>query len=191
MRVRPALVLGFALSGALTLASVPGTWFSATTATVTGDVGLAVTGGAVPVVGAAAFVLLAAAAALLLAQGVLARVIGGIAALLAAAAAAVTGGVIGDPSPLLNEAARAVTGVDWSGGAIARHSAGWLGIAGLVLGVGAGIAAVVLGGRIGRTARRFERDERPGTRDARTVAMDDWDAIARGEDPTDNGGKLS
>nr|NLD41457.1 hypothetical protein [Actinomycetales bacterium] len=155
--------------------------------TVTGEVPLTVTGGSVPVVGAAGLVLLAAAASLLLASRVLARVVGGLAAVLAVAAAVVAATAVADPTSLIWEAAVAATGLGWSGDAITRHAPAWIGIMALVLGAAAGTAVAALGGREDAPSR-FERTRADG--DVRTRAMDDWDAIGRGEDPSENGGRL-
>lgn len=194
MKATTALPLLLAASGVVALASSVGTWFTSTTTTVTGDIPLTVTGGAVPVVGAAGLVLLAGAAALLLARRSLARVVGGLAGLLAAGAAVVVVMTIVDPSPQVNEAAIAATGIAWSGGAIGTHPPAWAALGGLVLGALAGVGVAVVGGRKDG-ATRFDRGSREGEEatsnpDTRVRAMDDWDAIGRGEDPSENGGRL-
>ncbi|MDO5495218.1 MAG: Trp biosynthesis-associated membrane protein [bacterium] len=184
-RALPALLAG---SGILVLASSAGAWFSGTTTSVTGEVPLTVTGGSVPVAGAAGLVLLAAAAALLLARRSLTRVVGAIAALLAAGAGIAVVVALRDPSPLLADAAATATGLGWSGGEVERHVAAWLALVGLAVGAGGGIAVAALGGRADEEASRFERA--PANEDTRVRAMDDWDAIGRGEDPSENGGRL-
>lgn len=188
MKLRAALPALLAGSGVLVLASSAGTWFSSTTTTVTGEMPLTVSGGSVPVAGAAGLVLLAGAAALLLARRSLARVIGALAALLAAGAAVVVATALADPTPLLNDAAATATGLAWSEAPVERHPAVWLALGGLVLGALGGATVAVAGGRGGDQPSRFERT--PAPPEARVRAMDDWDAIGRGEDPSENGGRL-
>lgn len=185
MKLRPALVLALLAGGGACLATVPATWISATTATVAGDVPVRVTGASVPLAGAGALVTLAAAAALLLASPRLARLVGGVAALLGGLGLVGVLGVLVDPSGVVDEAARAVTGLPWTGGATTLHPAAWLASLGLLLGTVAGVLTVLLGGRLGRTSRRFDP---PAS--AHVRSMDDWDALGRGEDPSLNPGNL-
>jgi hypothetical protein len=153
---------------------------------VVGREDVAVSGtAAAPAVPAAALVVGAAALALGLGRRV-AAALGGL--VLVAAAVMVISAVVGflaDPEPALLGAAADLTGVRELAGDAAVTVWPWV-TATLGVGVAAvGALAVVSSSGWQRAGRRFERDDtpRPAT-DPRTRAMDDWDALGRGEDPT-------
>lgn len=187
MRARPALVLGLAAAGGLALATVPAAWLAAETGTVAGQTPITVTGSAVPLASAGALVILAAAVSLLLASPVIARIVGVLAALLGAAGTAAVVMLLLDPRGALDEAALAATGLPWTGGEVTAHLPAHVAAVALGLGAVAGIVTVLAAGRLGATGQRFERSVAT-TSHARS--MDDWDALGRGEDPSDFDGTL-
>lgn len=175
------LVLGAVAMG---LSLLP--WARATVPTVLGEQSVTVAGGdAAPATTAAGLALLATGLALALGGRWMIR--------LAAVAAAALGLVLGgsalqlllDPEPRVLSAAGEVTGVRQIIGSVSITP--WPYLA-LLLGVLV-VAAAVLVARVPATAtsRRFERTapSAPSAPSGRVRAMDDWDALGRGEDPTD------
>jgi hypothetical protein len=152
---------------------------------------------AVPVVPAAALVLLAAAIALLLA-GRLARVVAAVTiSLVGVGTAAAIGAFRADPAEAAMAASAAATGLRRSD--VAPVLTAWPVVALVLAGLAvvAGVLVLVHSRRWAAAAGvRFERHSEtgdghgpvaadPGTASsARIRAMDDWDALSRGEDPS-------
>ncbi len=175
------LVLGAAAIG---LSLLP--WARATVPTVLGEQAVSVTGGqAAPATTAAGLALLATGLALALggrwvirlaavAVGALGLVLGGAAAQ-----------VLLDPEPRVLTAAGQVAGVRQISGAVSLTP--WPALT-LALAAAVLVTAVLVARVPATTAdRRFERTEPAGQSPptGRARAMDDWDALGRGEDPTD------
>jgi uncharacterized membrane protein (TIGR02234 family) len=182
-----ALVLGASL---LALGALP--WVRATVRTVIDVREIAVSGAtATPALTAAALVVGAAAVTIGIGRRVGAAV-GGVALLGAAVlAGTAVAGVLGNPAAPALAAAAELSGVPQLAGEV--HVTAWPWVALVVAACLAllGIVALVAGGRWQAAGRRFERPGAPSARsasseasDARTRAMDDWDALGRGEDPS-------
>lgn len=193
---RSHVVVAVLVLGALLLASGSAGWAHGEVSTVLGSREVSVAGSsAAPGVGAAALVVGAAALAAAIGRRV-GAVIAGIALIGAAVlVAASVVGFLGDPTAPLQAAAGEVSGVPELTGE-ARTTA-WPHVT-LVLAAAVAAAGVVtlVAGRSWQSAgRRFERQTPAGRRsaasaatDERDRAMDDWDALGRGEDPsTDDG----
>jgi len=173
------LVLGVVAMG---LSLLP--WARATVPTVLGEQTVTVAGSdAAPATTAAGLALLATGLALALGGRWVIR--------LAAAAAAALGLVLGgsalqvllDPEPRVLSAAGEASGVRQIAGSVSITPWPYLV---LVLGALVLVAAVLVA-RVPVTAasRRFERPSAPSAPTGRVRAMDDWDALGRGEDPTE------
>ncbi|WP_127129218.1 Trp biosynthesis-associated membrane protein [Georgenia sp. SYP-B2076] len=187
--VLAALLLAVAL---VALGAAP--WVHATVATVIDVRDVSVSGSAAaPALTAGALVVGAAALAVGIGRRVAAAV-GGVALLVAAVLveAAVVSFLRDPRSPALT-AASELSGVRQLSGEVVTTPWPWVAVV-----VGAAVALLALvpllrGGRWQAAGRRFERGE-PGrargrsassdATDARTRAMDDWDALGRGEDPS-------
>ncbi|GAA1636469.1 Trp biosynthesis-associated membrane protein [Georgenia ruanii] len=192
---RRAVVLA-ALGLAVLLLALGGLpWVRGEVATVIDVRPVSVTGaGATPALTAAALVVGAAALTVAIGRRV-AVAVGGVVLIGAAAlvAAAVVGFLQDPTAPALAEAAQ-VSGVPQLSGT--AHVTPWPWAALVVAAALAVLGALTLvRGRAWQSGgRRFERTTAPGTsapgaapsaaRDARTRAMDDWDALGRGEDPS-------
>lgn len=181
-------VLGLALFGT----ALPA-WARAETPTTVGSVAVAVNGAdAAPGVASAALVVLVAGLVLALSGrvtrvlAVLGVVLGG--ALAAASAAA----FLADPEPALRQAAGAVSGATELVGEPQVTAWPTLALAVAVLAVLVGAALPWLAGSWQRVGRRYETaaatpsagPDGPATGTPRTRAMDDWDALSRGDDPS-------
>ncbi|QDB79167.1 hypothetical protein FE251_07110 [Georgenia wutianyii] len=173
-------VLGFALSAL--------TWGSTEVPTVLAQRTVTVSGGdASPVTTAASLAVLATGLALALGGRWVTRVCAGALVVLGGALGAAAIGFLRDPRPRLETAAAQVSGVRETLGTPEVTAWPYLTIA-----LGALVAAAaVLVVRIPtvQAGRRFERtagQDAAGDpeRDERVRAMDDWDALGRGEDPT-------
>lgn len=188
------LVLGVAGFG---LAALPWLQLSVPTVIARQEVDVAGTT-AVPVVGPLSLAVLAAALAVAIGATWARRVAGGVLVVLGTLMAAMTVRLLLDPEPTAIAAAVAVSGVPQLDGEITVTLWPYLTVLlGVVVAAG-GVLAVLV--RPPATAgRRYERT--PGTatgssgalgavpgaaaEEPRVRAMDDWDALGRGEDPTD------
>lgn len=196
-RGRIVFALLLAGGGALGLAST--TWVRAPVRGADGPSVVAVSGAvAAPGSTALAVLVLAAAVALALAGRVAARLIAAVVTAAGLAGALVALTVLRDPLPAALAAAGEVIGADHLDGeaAITVWPAAFALVGGVVALLGGW--ALLAGGRWPTTGRRFDTAERSGgaagaaptisspPTDARAQAMDDWDAISRGEDPSDD-----
>lgn len=136
--------------------------------------------------------LLVVAAALVaraMARGVAARVLGVCAGLAVIGVVIVLVRGAGGGEAALAQQAAASTGVAELSGQASATGWGWVSIAGGVVML-AGAVGVMLAARSGRTTDRFERPGGGprGTAPAPSGAgsVDDWDALTRGEDPSDS-----
>lgn len=150
-------------------------------------------GDAAPLASAAGLVLLAAAAALLAVRGLGRAVLGVLMAVAGAGAAWASGRVLTGGDVLTDQlAALGVPTGDYTRDVVPVWPV--LAVIGGVLGVGAGLLAVVRGSRWPAMGRRYERPGGAGT-PARTAAppteeqraQSAWAALDRGEDPTQDG----
>jgi hypothetical protein len=182
------VVLGLALFG-LTLPA----WAHGVAPTTVGTEAVTVGGAdAAPGVASAGLVVLVAGLVLGLA-GALARVLAVVGVIAGGALAAVSAGLfLADPERSMLRAAAEATGVRRLEGGVTV--APWPTVA-LVVGVLAvvtGVALPFLAGSWQRVGRRYERgagaaSAQPGRQAPRTSrgrAMDDWDALSRGDDPS-------
>ena len=188
--VLAALVLAVLL---LALGGLP--WVRGEAATVIGVRPVSVTGaGATPALTAAALVVGAAALTVAIGRRVAVAVGGVVLVGAAALVAAAVAGFLQDPTaPALAEAAQVSGAPQLSG---AAHVTPWPWVALVVAAALAllGVLTLVRGRSWQSGGRRFERTTAPrdrgperrpdAARDARTQAMDDWDALGRGEDPS-------
>lgn len=176
-------VVGFGLS------ALP--WGSAAVATVLAEQTVSVSGAAAaPVTTAVSLAVLATGLAVAISGRWVARLCAVVLVALGGLLTAASVGFLLDPEPRLLAAAAAVTGVRELAGDLALTVWPYVtAVLGLLV-----AASAVLVLRIPTTAagRRFERaegvsapDTAPGpAKDDRVQAMDDWDALQRGEDPT-------
>ncbi|WP_382396317.1 Trp biosynthesis-associated membrane protein [Georgenia alba] len=183
-----ALVLG-ALLGAVS--AVP--WASGAAGTVLGEQTVEVSGGsAAPGVVGAAFVVGAAALAVAIGRRAGASV-GGVAMVVGAVVAVVAVvGFLGDPESALRQAAAELSGVPELVGDARVTLWPYVTLVLALLAAAVGLSGLVAARTWTTAGRRFERPARRGSAvdrasDERTRAMDDWDALGRGEDPTDDG----
>lgn len=185
---RGPVALAAATAGAAVLATSSATWFTARAPSVlTGSVRVEATGAdAAPGLTGLALVLLAAGAAIALGRTWAARVAGAAVALAGLAVVVVTVGVLEAPEPALEAAAADASGVRLLDGRPDRTA--WPGLTAVLggLAVLAGTTAVLAAPGWRSTGRRFEAGSPPTTAaaDERTRAMDDWDALGRGDDPS-------
>ncbi|MFH5822741.1 Trp biosynthesis-associated membrane protein [Georgenia sp. AZ-5] len=183
-----ALLLAVALLG---LGALP--WVRAQAPTVIDVQEVTVAGtAAAPALGAAALVVAAAALAVGIGQRA-ATVVGGVALLGAAAlVVATTADLLGDPARPALSAAADRSGVPQLAGEAAVTAWPFVTLAAAAAVAALGVVVLVRGGRWQAAGRRFERPaQAPRGRsastdatDARSRAMDDWDALGRGEDPS-------
>lgn len=184
-----AVVLVLA-AGAATMGLSMLTWARAAVPTVLGEQTVSVTGGeAAPATTGAGLALLATGLALSLGGRWVIR----LAAVAVGALGLVLGGsaaqVLLDPEPRVLNVAGEVAGVRQLSGTVSITPWPYLALALAVL----VLLAAVLVARVPVTAasRRFERADAAGPAQTapptgRVRAMDDWDALGRGEDPTDS-----
>ncbi|MGM0384425.1 MAG: Trp biosynthesis-associated membrane protein [Actinomycetota bacterium] len=188
---RPLTVAALLLGGAMVLALGGTEWLTALAPTPTGAAALALTGAsAAPAVTAAGLVLLAAALTLTIAGVAVGRIAAVAAATTSAGAFVQVLGVALDPAPRLEQAAAAATGVPELQGDATVLVPAWLAVAGLGAMVVVSLVAVPNLRTWPRGRSRFDRDGVGVADDSRARAMDDWDALGRGEDPTDGTGTL-
>ncbi|ACQ80477.1 conserved hypothetical protein [Beutenbergia cavernae DSM 12333] len=192
-RGRAALASG--LAGGVLLATSATPWASAAVASLVGDDRVTVSGAdAAPAVPALGIIALASALALALAGPVLRRVVAIVLAAAGLAVVVLAVGVMRDPGPALRSAAAELTGVPELAGAVTTTAWGWVcAVAGLAT-AALGVALLSSRRSWGTSSRRYERagaapstppqPEADRPRSDREEAMDDWDALSRGEDPT-------
>ena len=185
---RGRVVLAVLVLGALGFGLSALTWGSTEVPTVLAERTVTVSGGdASPVTTAASLAVLATGLALALGGRWVTRVCAGALVVLGGALGAAAIGFLRDPRPRLETAAAQVTGVREIIGTPEVTAWPYLTV---VLGVLVAAAAVlVLRIPAVPAGRRFERAGAQGAaadpaRDERVRAMDDWDALGRGEDPT-------
>ncbi|UNX56154.1 Trp biosynthesis-associated membrane protein [Georgenia sp. TF02-10] len=141
---------------------------------------------AVPALAGAALVAGAAALAAGLGRRV-AVTVAGVALLAAGVGAAVAvADFLADPAAPLLAAAAELSGVRQLQGLATTTPWPYAAVVLAVGLAGVGVVTLVVGRRWAVAGRRYERPARPRTpaADERTRAMDDWDALGRGEDPT-------
>ncbi len=186
------VTIAFLLAGGAVVLALGGTeWFTAVAPTPTGAAAVALTGAtAAPAVTAAGLVLLAAGLTLTIAGVAVGRIAAIAAAATSAGAFAQVLGVTLDPTAQLEQAAAAATGVPELQGIADVLLPAWLTVAALGAMVVVSVVAVPALRAWPRGRSRFERDGVAVEEDARARAMDDWDALGRGEDPTDGTGTL-
>ncbi|NCD18522.1 MAG: hypothetical protein EOL89_00835 [Actinobacteria bacterium] len=186
------VTIAFLLAGGAVVLALGGTeWFTAVAPTPTGAAAVALTGAtAAPAVTAAGLVLLAAGLTLTIAGVAVGRIAAIAAAATSAGALAQVLGVTLDPTAQLEQAAAAATGVPELQGIADVLLPAWLTVAALGAMVVVSVVAVPALRAWPRGRSRFERDGAAVEEDARARAMDDWDALGRGEDPTDGTGTL-
>lgn len=188
---RGRVVLAVLLLGALGFGISALPWASAEVPTALALRTVAVSGGdASPVTTAASLAVLATGLAVALGGRWVTRVCAVALVVLGGALGAAAIGFLGAPRTSLETAAAQVSGVREIAGEPALTAWPYVMVA---LGV-AVVAAAVLTLRIptAPAGRRFERGDGPAApaptsreRDERVRAMDDWDALGRGEDPTE------
>ncbi|WP_168217805.1 Trp biosynthesis-associated membrane protein [Occultella kanbiaonis] len=194
------------VAGAALLVTTLGTWVSAPVAGTLGTETVSVGGAAAaPVVPSVALVVLAAALALGLSGRVVRMLAAVLAALAGAAALVAVLAFLRDPATPAQAAAGELIGVREISGEPAVTALPYLalGVAAVILVLG--IALPFLVGQWGRVGRRYERGSDPAAAgaaapgpgapgstaapaaagSARTVRMEDWDALSRGEDPSE------
>jgi uncharacterized membrane protein (TIGR02234 family) len=195
MTRRSHVVLAVLALGALLLATGSATWARGEVATVLGAQEVTVSGAsAAPGVSAAALVVGAAALA-----AAIGRRVGAVLAGIALIGAAVLVGAsvarfLADPSAPLEGAAGEVSGVPELTGEAVTTMWPYATLVVALAVAAAGVVTLVAGRTWQGAGRRFERPDEPGARSAasaatgeRDRAMDDWDALGRGEDPSADG----
>lgn len=182
------VVLTLALAAGLLLAAaIP--WFTATVPTVLAPETLTASGTqALPVVAAGAPVVAATAVVLAIGGNVVRRLGGLVLVVTAGLVLGATIGLLRDPLPALERRAAEVTGLRVVAGPLTLGPGGYLTLVLAALLVVLGLL-VLLGPRWHAAARRFERADAaggaaPADATPRAQAMDDWDALGRGEDPS-------
>jgi uncharacterized membrane protein (TIGR02234 family) len=204
---RGPAVLVLLVAGAALLVTTLGTWVSAPVAGTLGTETVSVGGAAAaPVVPSVALVVLAAALALGLSGRVVRMLAAVLAALAGAAALVAVLAFLGDPATPAQAAAGELIGVREISAEPVVTALPYLalGVAAVILVLG--VALPFLVGQWGRVGRRYERGPGPdpaavdaATRgssapsptvspaagSARTTRMEDWDALSRGEDPSE------
>ncbi len=178
------------VAGAIVLATASAAWLSADVPTVTSSGIVQLAGATVaPATTAAGLVIVAGAIALTIAGTALARTTAAVVAATSLAALAQGAAVVADPAHTVALAAARLSGVAEAPLAVDVLPAAWGGLAALAVAAGVAVGAVAAAGRWVPQRTRFER--RPATgADARGRAMDDWDALGRGEDPSRGEGNL-
>ena len=194
---RPAVVLLVLVGAGLALLAAGRTWVGQPVAGVPGLRTVTASGQvAAPGVSAAALVAAAGAIALAVAGRVVRMVVAAVELLSGLGIAALVQVVLADPSGALAPTLETATG-QAGAGAGSASSTGWPWlalVAAILILVGGGVAAW-RGRSWGTGGRRFEAgtaggrpgsDSRgPGQQDRRERELDAWDALSRGEDPTD------
>ncbi len=182
------VTIAFLLAGGAVVLALGGTeWFTAVAPTPTGAAAVALTGAtAAPAV----WPVLAAGLTLTIAGVAVGRIAACAAATTSAGAFAQVLGATLDPTARLEQAAAAATGVPELQGIADVLLPAWLTVAALGAMVVVSVVAVPALRAWPRGRSRFERDGVAVEEDARARAMDDWDALGRGEDPTDGTGTL-
>lgn len=193
MKPKPIVLGGVALSGAAGLLAGSQTWISFmlesnhSLETVTGhDVNAALS----PI----SIAIIAAALALTIAGPVFRRVLGALVTLLGAGSAALSIGVLSQPTGSLAGRATELTGLTGSSGVSAvtwYEVSAWasVSVAAGVLAALLGVVALVTAGRWTATGRKYEAGARAGE-DGATAGggkpdrISDWDALSEGDDPT-------
>jgi uncharacterized membrane protein (TIGR02234 family) len=196
---RGHVVVAVLALGGLLLACGSAGWAHGEVSTVLGPQDVSVSGSAAaPGVGAAALVVGAAA----LAAGIGRRIGAVLAGIALIGAAVIVGasviGFLGDPAAPLEAAAGEISGVPELTGEPQVTFWPYLTLLLAVAVAAAGLVTLVASRSWQAAGRRFERPASTGRRsaaseatDERDRAMDDWDALGRGEDPsagTDDGG---
>ncbi|UFU08088.1 Trp biosynthesis-associated membrane protein [Ruania halotolerans] len=190
---RRTAVLILLVCGALLLGASVLEWAHAPVRTTIGSGGTATVTGAdgAPVVPSVALLIAAAGLAIGLA-GRITRVVAAVAAAIGGILAVVASvAFLRDPMTPVASAAAELTGVRELGGAVTVTAVPWIALA---LGVVVAVLGVLLPARMGRWAAAAQRYERAASGDdARSSHAPDgpatrmayWDALSRGEDPTD------
>lgn len=181
----PAVAIVVLLGLALFATSLP-SWATASVPTTTGSTGVSVTGAdAAPGVSSAGLVVLVAGVVLALA-GRLARVLAVIGIIAGGGLAAVSAArFLADPEVALGHAAAAVSGVPVVAGDVSTSVWPVLAIVVASVAVLAGATLPVLASSWQRVGRRYEIGGTGSrSRTPRGQAMDDWDALSRGDDPS-------
>lgn len=193
---RGQVVLAVLVLGVLLLATAAASWAHGEVATVLGAQEVSVSGSsAAPGVSAAALVVGAAALAAAIGRRV-GAVLAGIALIGAAVLVGVSvAGFLADPAAPLEAAAGQVSGVPELTGEATTTLWPYVTLVVALAVAAAGVVTLVAGGRWQSAGRRFERPAAAAPRsaasaatDERDRAMDDWDALGRGEDPSADGG---
>ena len=192
---RGQVVLGVPVLGVLLLATAAAGWAHGEVTTVLGTQEVSVSGSsAAPGVSAAALVVGAAALAAAIGRRV-GAVLAGIALIGAAVLVGVSvAGFLADPAAPLEAAAGQVSGVPELTGEATTTLWPWATLLVALAVAAAGVVTLVAGRRWQSAGRRFERPAATSPRsaasaatDERDRAMDDWDALGRGEDPSADG----
>ena len=196
------VVLGLLVLGLLVVAVATRPWVLAETGLGTGagpvrTIGrqeVVATGSQLGPASALGLVVMAAAGAMLLARRLVAVVLGAVALLAAGAAGWTALRVLLDPvASVLPVAAEgtALTADSLDPAQVEASVTGWA-VAGLALAVLAALVALVavVTGRTWGASRRYEREadapaSLPDQAQTRDAVADDWDALSRGEDPTE------
>lgn len=199
-RGRALLAVVVTVAVTFALAALP--WFSSTVTQAVGETRLSVSGtAAAPVIGALLLVVAAGLVAFLLARGALARVVAVVMALAGLGVVAASLVTVQDPASPLRAAAADLTGVPELAGDVAVTPWGWACAAAGAL-LTAACVALAATRPPERTSSRYERaapagssaPTAPTTGGSTTAAppqrdaIDDWDALTRGEDPTGGAG---
>lgn len=185
---RARLVLLLLGTGAALLGTAALVWVEATAPTATAPVRIALTGAqAAPALPAAGLVLVAGALALAVAGRVVARLSAVVLAAVCLGALGQVVALVADPAAAAAAGAAAATGVGRLEGEPGVGMAAWAAIALLLLAAAGAVAAFLAAGRWPARRTRYDRPGTAAAGDARTRALDDWDALGRGEDPTDKG----
>lgn len=178
-RSRALLAVVAAALATFVTASLP--WFTAPVDRLDGRATLTLSGtGAQPVLGALLLVIGAVVVASLLARGVVARVVAGAGLLAAVAAVVVAAQARLDPVPALERLAADATGVPTLAADPVASAWGWVTV-GLAVVLVLACTGLLLARPPAATRSRYERAAPPGSH---AGAVDDWDALTRGDDPT-------
>jgi hypothetical protein len=184
MSRRAVVTVALLTAGGLA-AATSSAWLRVSTWTPLAETAFVVPGAqAAPAVGAAAFVVATGAVALALARGrgrLVAATGIGLGGLLAAAAAAT---VLVNPDAGAVAAARSAVGVGVTTGPPAVMVAPWVALAMGVVGVAAGGCALVVSRRWSRPTARHVPEAAGDAAAMDGDPADQWDALSRGEDPT-------
>ena len=194
-RARLVGVLAVLAAGAIGVIAATQTWLDVTLADGASDT-LAVSGAdAVPLLTPLSLAALAIGAALTIVGTVLRYILGALTLLIGGALAYVVGRIVfTQPVDAVAGAVTDATGI--AGGAVASLVSGisetpWpvIALVAAVVLTLAGVFVLVTAGRWRESARRFRTDaaaagHMPGEASAKPDAIDSWDELSRGEDPT-------